>query len=139
MGLQYRKTSQVLRFKEDKPTVYKIAQVTMPCITYGELVNECSVSCGVNTSMVKASVDALLNRLVHYASIGHPVSLGEFGSFKVDIRVKTVADIADADASTIKQKIIRFYPGKDLRDMLANLNVEAVSEATPPTDSSNKA
>lgn len=131
MGIQYRKTSQVLRFKEDKPTVYKIAQVTMPFITYKELVKECSVSCGVNTSMVKASVDAILNRLVHYMEIGHPVQLGEFGSFKPDIRVKTVADIADADASTVKQKIIRFYPGKDFRDMLSNLAVEAVSEATP--------
>ena len=114
----------VLRFKEDKPTVYKIAQVDFPAITYNELVNECSLSCGVNPSNTEAVIAALCDRLVHYMEIGHPVKLGRFGSFKPTFRSKTVADIADADASTVKQKLIRFYPGKQFRDMLANLNVE---------------
>ena len=128
MGIQYRKARVVLNFKKDKPVVYKIAQVNVPAITYKQLVNECSVSCGVNSSMTRAVTDALLDRLIHYMEIGHGVKLGEFGTFKPTFRSKTVHNIEDADASTVTQKSIRFYPGKDFREMLKALAVENASE-----------
>lgn len=129
MGIQYRKTKMVLNFRKDKPVVYKIAQVGMPVITFKQLVNECSVSCGVNSSQTKAVIDALLNRLVHYMEIGHLVKMGEFGSFKPTFRSKTTRSIDDADVNTVTKKLIRFYPGKDFRDMLNDLTIENAAEA----------
>lgn len=129
MGIQYRKTRMVLNFKKDKPVVYKLTQVGMPVINFKQLVNECSVSCGVNSSQTKAVIDALLNRLVHYMEIGHLVQVGEFGSFKPTFRSKTTRNLEDADVTTITKKLIRFYPGKDFRDMLQDLTVENAAEA----------
>ena len=118
----------VLNFKEDKPTVYKIAQVSFPAISYNELVNECSLSCGVNPSNTEAVIAALCDRLVHYMEIGHPVKLGRFGSFKPAFRAKTTLSLDDANASTVTQKLVRFFPGKQFRDMIANLSVQGAEE-----------
>lgn len=59
--------------------------------------------------------------------IGHGVSLGSFGSFKPVIAVKTVKAQDDATAETIRQKKVRFFPGKDFRVMMAEMGVEDYS------------
>ena len=120
----YRKVRMVLNFKKDKPVVYKLAQVGMPAIGYKDFVKECSVSCGVNPAQTDAVVTAVLDRLVHYMSIGHMVQLGTFGSFKPTFRSKTTRNLEDADTTTIKEKIIRFFPGKDFREMLKDISVQ---------------
>lgn len=128
-GVIYRKTKMVLNFRDDKPEVYKIAQISFPAVSYKQLVAECSNSCGVNPSQTQAVVTALLDRLVHYMEIGHPVQMGSFGSFKPTFRCKTAKKIEDADASTVTKKVIRFFPGKDFRNMLAEMPVSPAGEA----------
>ena len=125
----FRKTKVVLNFKKDKPTMYKIAQVNMPAIGYKEFVKECSLSCGVNPSQTDAVVTAVLDRLIHYMSIGHMVNLGGFGSFKPAFRSKTTRNLEDADITTVTGKIVRFFPGKDFREMLRNINIKSAAEA----------
>lgn len=129
MGLQFRKTKRKLGFLEDKPEVYKIQQLTFPQVTFEQLVNECANSCGVNTSQTKAVIDALVNRLVHYMEIGHGVKMGDFGSFKPTFNCKVAQTLEEANADTIKQKKIQFYPGKAFRQMLSDLTINAASEA----------
>ena len=119
-----RKTKKVLGFQEGKPTVYKLQQVIFPQVSYADLVEEISNSCGVNANQTLSVVTALLNRLVHYMQIGHGVRLGSFGSFIPKIRVKCVKTEEEATAETIQQKVIRFVPGKDFKTMLANMSVE---------------
>ena len=128
MGLQYRKTKVVLNYRESKPTMFKLSQLTYPAVTETQLINEISQSQGVSAPLSKAVIDALLNRMVHYMEIGHGVSLGKFGSSKV-------AETADeATEATIKGKKIQFYPGGAFRDMLKNLSVGAASTKTWDTE-----
>lgn len=108
----------VLNFLEDKPEVFKATQFNLPQITTDQLVAECSNSCGVNPSQTKAVVNALVDRLVHYMEIGHPVKVGEFGSFAPKFKAKTAKTSEECTAETVKQKYIRFIPGKALRQMI---------------------
>ena len=129
MGLNYRKTKIRLNFLDEKPTRYKIQQLTYPQVTYEQLVEEVAQSRGVNSSATRSVVDALLNRLIHYMEIGHGVSLGAFGSFKPTFTAKAVKDFEDADVSTLRVKKVRFYPGGQFQKMLKALNVTNGSEA----------
>ena len=118
-GLIFRKTKKVLNMLEEKPEVYKLQQIILPQVTTAQLINECSKSCGVNTSQTKAVIDALVDRLIHYMEIGHPVKVGEFGSFSPRIRTKVSTKLEKLSVENVKQKVIRFIPGKALRDMIA--------------------
>lgn len=133
MGLIYRKAKMVLNYLEDKPNVYKAQQVTFPAVTFDQLVNECSLSCGVNAAQTKAVIDALTDRLVHYMEIGHPVKLGIFGSFKPFFSAKTAKKIDEVNGETIRKKGIRFTPGRAFRNMLKELTV---NEGSPILDMS---
>ena len=104
MGLQYRKGKVVLNYRETKPQVYKLLQLTFPQVKYAQLVNECAHSCGVNPSQTKAVIDALVNRLVLYMSLGHGVKMGDFGSFKPVFNSKVAQTLEDATEETIKVK-----------------------------------
>ncbi|MBQ0021932.1 MAG: HU family DNA-binding protein [Prevotellaceae bacterium] len=121
--MTYRKRKVVLNFKEDKPEVYKIAQITLPQVSYPDLLEEISHAENVNETVTQAVITALLNRLTHYMAYGHGVSLGSFGSFKPSFRSICTQTLEDANANTIKQKIIRFYPGKKLREMIQEVEI----------------
>ncbi len=129
MGVQYRKTKMVLSFRDDKPEVYKIAQVNFPAVSFDQLIKECSISCGVNPSQTQSVIIALQDRIRHYMEIGHGVRMGSFGSFKPGFRCKTAKKMEDADASTVTKKVIRFYPGKDFRAMLSEMSIDSASVA----------
>ena len=128
MGLQYRKSKIKLNYLENKPLRYKIQQLTYPAVSFQQLVNECSKSCGVNPAQSKAVIDALADRLIHYMEIGHGVKVGTFGSFKPTFTVKTVKAYDDANASTIRTKRITFFPGGAFKDMLNTLEVSQASD-----------
>lgn len=128
MSIQFRKIRTVLNYKKDKPTMYKIAQIGMPKVTFKKLLKEVAHSENVNETQVTAVVVALLNRLQHYLELGMLVSLDSFGSFKVKIRSKVTRSLEDADASTLTRKVIQFIPGKEFRDMLDELNVTSAGK-----------
>lgn len=129
MGLNYRKTKIKLNYLDEKPTRYKIQQLTFPQVSYEQLVEEVAQSRGVNSSATRSVVDALLNRLIHYMEIGHGVSLGSFGSFKPTFTAKSVRLLDDANEHTVKVRKVRFFPGGQFQKMLRGLNVTSGAEA----------
>ena len=124
MGLIYRKSKMVLNFREDKPEVFKIQKIVIPKVTYEQLVKDVAHAEGVNDTAALAVVRGFLNRMEVFIGLGHAISLGEFGSFSPNIRVKTTKKLDDADASTITKKYIRFIPGRRLPDVIKNISVE---------------
>jgi predicted histone-like DNA-binding protein len=133
MGLQYRKAKVTLTYREEKPEVYKLRQLTYPQVKFGQLVNECSQSCGVNPAQTRAVIDALVNRLVLYMGLGHGVKMGDFGSFKPVFTSKTVKTLDALDGEealkTVKVKKVQFYSGKAFKDMAENLELESAGKA----------
>jgi len=137
MGIQVRKTKVCLSFREEKPEMFKLRQVTFPAVTFAELVGECSNSCGVNPAQTKAVIDALVNRLVHYMEIGHGVKMGDFGSFKPVFNSKTAHTLEETTLETVKVKKVMFYPGKAFKDMLNNLSITEAEDLSIKPDNTN--
>ena len=132
MGLMYRKAKVKLTYREEKPEVYKLRQLTYPAVTYDQLLGMIQIV-GVNRAQTKAVVDALLQSLVHYMELGHGVSLGTFGSFKPTFNSKTVKTLdgleGDEALKTVKVKKSQFFPGGDFKDMLKALSMSSAGEA----------
>lgn len=123
MAMMYEKRETTLSFKEDKPTVYKLAPVRQQQVPFDALLDEVSTACGVNRAQVKAAVEALIDRMSMFMNYGMAVKMGEFGSFKPTFNSKseTTADALSADNVT-RRKIL-FYPGKRFKTMLSNISI----------------
>lgn len=133
MGMMARKAKMRLTYREGKPEVYKLRQLTYPQVTYDQLCGMIQIV-GVNQAQTKAVVDALLTSLVHYMEIGHGVSLGTFGSFKPVFNSKVARSLEETTLETVKVKKIAFYPGGAFKDMLSRISIdenEVVSEKEP--------
>lgn len=127
MAFSYIKVETTLNFKKDKPTVYKIAQQTIPPVTFDQMVKDISEACGVNTTMSRAVVEGLINRLCHFMELGHAVKMGDFGTFKPVFTVKTQKSKEELGTDNVTSKKIRFYPGKRFKDMLKRTSLVSMN------------
>ena len=133
MGLTYRKAKMKLTYREEKPEVYKMRQLTFPPLGYKQLLSEVEVV-GVTATQTAAVVEALVNRMTFVLSLGHAVQLGSFGTFKPTFNSKVARSLKETTLDTLKVKKIQFYPGAAFRDMLGSLDLmedKAVSEKEP--------
>ena len=64
MGLMYRKAKVKLTYREEKPEVYKLRQLTYPAVTYDQLLGMIQIV-GANRAQTKAVVEALQQTLDH--------------------------------------------------------------------------
>ncbi|MBQ8501983.1 MAG: hypothetical protein IJ494_06780 [Bacteroides sp.] len=123
MALMYQKVEKVLHYKDGKPTVYQIAQQTIPPVTFNQLVEEVAMACGVNATMTKAVTEGIINRMSHFMELGHAVQFGEFGTFKPTFTAKTQDSVEKVSLNDVKRVKIRFYPGQRFKNMLSGLSI----------------
>lgn len=126
MGMLFDKKEFVLNFKDEKPTMYRIALVKLPQVPFEKLLDEVSSSCGVGRAQVKASIEGLLDRMTLFMEYGMSVKLGDFGTFKPTINVKSQKRVEDLGSDNIKKRKILFRPGKRFKNMLSDLSVTAL-------------
>lgn len=124
MALIYEVKKTTLNFKKEKPTVYKVAAVRQQTVGFDALVKEVGNSCGVHRTQTKAVVEALIDRLIHYMDLGLPVNVGELGSFKPTVRTKVKETAEEVNADNVVSRVVRFYPGKRLKEMLEDLSIQ---------------
>lgn len=135
MALMYEKQEFVLNFKDEKPKKYRIAPVRQQQVTFEKLLEEVSNSCGVNRAQVKATVEALIDRMLLFMDYGMSVKLGEFGSFKPTFNSRSADTAEELDSGNVVRKKILFYPGKRFRKMLDDISITAFSnDETPSPD-----
>ena len=129
MGLQYRKARVVLNYRETKPQMFKLVQLTYPAVTTEQLIAECATTCGVNPAQTKAVIDALVDRIAHYLAIGHGVKVGNLGSFKPVFTSKVAETLEETTLETVRKKKIVFYPGKAFRGVIQDLSISSAGDA----------
>ena len=134
MALIYEVKKTTLNFKKEKPVVYKVAAVRQQTVKYDALVKEVASSCGVHRTQTKAVVEALIDRLVHYMDLGMPVRLEEFGTFKPAIQTKVKETAEEVDASNVVRRVVRFYPGKRMKEMLEELSIQTFERNADDSD-----
>lgn len=123
MALLYQKVEMKLNFSKEKPTVYKIAQQTIPPVTFKQLVSDVAESCGVNATMTKAVIEGLINRIGHFIELGHAVQMGEFGTLKPTFTSKTQKDAEDLSLKDVRSIKLRYYPGQRFKDILKSMGI----------------
>lgn len=123
MAMMYEKRETTLSFKDDKPTVYKLAPVRQQQVPFDALLDEVSTACGVNRAQVKAAVEALIDRMSMFMNYGMAVKMGEFGSFKPTFNSKSEATADALSADNVTRRKIFFYPGKRFKTMLSNISI----------------
>ena len=129
MGLQYRKARVVLNYRETKPQMFKLVQLTYPAVTTEQLIAECATTCGVNPAQTKAVIDALVDRIAHYLAIGHGVKVRNLGSFKPVFTSKVAETLEETTLETVRKKKIVFYPGKAFRGVIQDLSISSAGDA----------
>ena len=134
MALIYEVKKTTLNFKKEKPVVYKVAAVRQQTVGYDALVKEVASSCGVHRTQTKAVVEGLLDRLVHYMDLGMPVRLEEFGTFKPAIQTKVKETAEEVDAGNVVRRVVRFYPGKRMKEMLESLSIQTFEKKSEEAD-----
>lgn len=128
MAIMCEKREKILNFMKDKPKVYVMTPMKAQQVPFDKLLDEVSSSCGVGRAQVKASVEALLDRMGLFMDYGMSVKLGDFGSFRPTISAKAQDSAEDVDASTIRRKKIVFTPGKRFKDMLSDMSITTMSD-----------
>ncbi len=137
MAILYDKRKMVLNFKEDKPTVYLIKQVGHQVVPFDRVLDEASSACGVNRAQVKAAVEAVLDRSILFMDFGLSVNMGDFGTFKPVINVKSQENEEDLGADNVTRRKIRFYPGKRFKTMLNGLSMTRAGESANSSTGNN--
>lgn len=135
-GILFRRTKVKLSFKKDKPEMYKIAQIGLPPITFEQLCNEIGQTQGCTKAQTLAVVQAVINRALLFLANGQNVQLGGLGTLKPTFRSKTTRALSDADATTITERVIRYYPGKELKAMIAKIPISAAGKSYDVEDPS---
>lgn len=123
MAVQFVKSKMTLNFKEDKPTVYKIQQVSYSVVDTETLVEDVAESCGLNRAMTKAALEAIVSRVCRFVGMGHAVQLGDLGTVKPVFTAKTQETADTLGADNVTNKKIRFYPGTRLKQVVKGLSV----------------
>lgn len=128
MAIMCEKRERILNFLENKPKVYVMAPMKAQQVPFDKLLDEVSSSCGVGRAQVKASVEALLDRMGLFMDYGMSIKLGDFGSFKPTISAKAQDSAEDVDASTVRRRKIIFTPGKRFKVMLSDMSIATMSD-----------
>lgn len=123
MAVQFTKSKIKLNFKKDKPTVYKIQQVSYSVIETETLIDDVAESSGMNRAMTKAVIEGIVQRACRYIAAGHAVQIGDLGTIKPVFTTKAKETAEELSADNIKSKKIRFYPGARLKQVVKNISI----------------
>ena len=122
-----RKAAMTLHYRESKPTVYKLRQLTYAPIKAKDVTKYIANSANIPTSTVEACVAAIAEGIVYYAINGMRVSFPELGGFYVGVKTKVAQSIEDLNVEdTLKACRLMFEPAPELRDALAEAGTEIV-------------
>lgn len=117
MGIKYRKGKVTLNYREEKPQVYKLLQLTYPVIKEDTLIKYICNSSNLPESTVKACVLAIAEGIAYFVINGHRVSFTSFGAFFLNVHTKSVKTLDECTAETVKMTTIGFQSNSELADL----------------------
>lgn len=122
--LRYRKVKQVLNFRETKPTVYKMRQLTYPVIKEEALLEYITNSAHIPASTLRACVTGMAQAIAYFVINGHRVCFDRFGSFYLGVKQKYVQSAEDLKLDNLRRVRIMFAASDKMRKLMAQVNLE---------------
>lgn len=149
--IKMRKAQIRLNYRETKPQVYKLTQLTYAPIKEKDLLKYVANSANVPESTVEACVAAIAEAIVYYAINGMRVVFPNFGGFFVHVRWKvfqSVADLLEAPQwvgkqtkakkeGSMKACHLAFAPLSELRESLSEAGTVIVNDGVYEAPSGN--
>ena len=88
-----------------------------------KVIKEAALRSGVSQGVMQACWDAAGEVIKAWATEGHSVALPGLGTMRFAVRAQAVADVDKVKVDLIKAKRIVFTPSVDLKEELANTNI----------------
>ena len=88
-----------------------------------KVIREAALRSGVSQGVMQACWDAAGEVIKAWATEGHSVALPGLGTMRFAVRAQAVADVDKVKVDLIKAKRIVFTPSVDLKEELANTNI----------------
>ena len=88
-----------------------------------KVIREAALRSGVSRGVMQACWDAAGEVIKAWATEGHSVALPGLGTMRFAVRSQAVADVDKVKVDLIKAKRIVFTPSVDLKEELANTNI----------------
>lgn len=123
MGVKYRVGKVALNFRDEKPQVYKLLQLTYPIIKEKALIRYICKSSNLPESTVQACVLAIAEGISYFVINGHRVTFSSFGAFFLNVRTKTAQTIEECTLETVKETSIGFQSNSELADLARRVEV----------------
>ena len=128
MALKVKAVERKIKFTKDEndPGVYRY--VMQPdlyiALNQAKVIREAALRSGVSQGVMKACWDAAGEVIKAWATEGHSVALPGLGTMRFGLRAKSVAKVEDVKTSLISTRRIIFTPTQDLKDELANTDIQ---------------
>lgn len=99
-------------------------------ISFSKLCKEIAEQSSLTEGDVKNCIDRLAYVLADHLAYGHTVSLGDIGTYGINVRGQGVSREEDFNTQRcMKRPTLSFYPGKRLREVQDNARFERVKIA----------
>ena len=89
-----------------------------------KVIKEAALRSGISKGVMQACWDAAGEVIKAWATEGHSVAIPGLGSMRFGLRAKSVADVNEVKTSLIKSRRIIFTPDVELKDELADTNIQ---------------
>lgn len=119
--VQWRKNPR----KPDDPAKYYLIARRWQMVTRDMFIKDMVRHTSMSAGEAAAAIDFMFERIPHYLERGLVVNLGKLGYFKCSVSADSAEDCISIPAHRLVKKVrARFYPGKELREMINNIPVE---------------
>ena len=103
---------------------YVMAPELYATLNQNKVIKEAALRSGISKGVMQAAWDAAGEVIKAWATEGHSVAIPGLGSMRFGLRAKSVADVNEVKTSLIKSRRIIFTPDVELKDELADTNIQ---------------
>lgn len=89
-----------------------------------EIVDFCQKHTQTPRVFLKATVEAVIQAIAHYATLGYRVELEDLGNFYLTVKSKAVDSNTEAGLEQLEEISLKFTPKKDLIKQIRQADIE---------------
>lgn len=112
-----------LKYLEGEPEKYRLHWMRSSPITDEDIIAYAAKAAHVPEAWLVMAQDALYDAIDYYCKQGHAVQIPHLGTFSVQLNTKVVATPKEANAGSVTQRRLRFYPKKRLKAACSLKNI----------------
>ena len=104
-----------LNYLEGKPEKYRLHWMRSSAITDEDIIAYAAQAAHVPEACLVLAQDALYDAIDFFCRQGHAVQIPNLGTFSVKLNSKVVETPKEANAESVTQRRLRFYPKRRLK------------------------